>query len=45
LNLPLIRDVLVAKGMDVMLLSNLLHTFAAAVGGYWFWKVLSEKIK
>ncbi|MFA5894354.1 MAG: hypothetical protein WC851_01085 [Candidatus Shapirobacteria bacterium] len=45
LNLPLIRDVLVAKGMDVMLLSNLLHTLAAAVGGYWFWKVLSEKNK
>lgn len=45
LNLPLIRDVLVAKGTDVVLLSNLLHTLAAAVGSYWFWKVLSEKNK
>ncbi|MBI2465032.1 DUF2029 domain-containing protein [Candidatus Shapirobacteria bacterium] len=43
LNLPLIRDVLIGRGVDVVLLSNLLHSLAAALSGYWFWKVLSEK--
>jgi len=43
LNLPLIRDVLFDKGINVILLSNLLHSLAAVIGGYWFWKVVSEK--
>jgi len=43
LNLPLLRDVLFDKGINVILLSNLLHSLAAVIGGYWFWKVVSEK--